>query len=105
MKIDNVYRGLLLGTGPLIDPGFDGILSFPLHNLTSNDYTFIGGERIIWMEFTKLSENQLWNQGNELITVNRQGDYRIPKDKHKNHDVQDYLSEAEKQRSVHSTGS
>ena len=60
LKIDNVYKGLLLGTGPLVDPGFIGYLSFPLHNLTSNKYTFIGGEVIAWMEFTKLSENKNW---------------------------------------------
>ncbi len=61
LKIDNIYKGLLLGTGPLVDPGFIGYLSFPLHNLTSNKYTFVGGEEIVWMEFTKLSENYKWN--------------------------------------------
>lgn len=56
LKIDNVYKGLLVGTGPLIDPGFVGRISLPLHNLTENDYTFVGGEGVIWVEFTKLSE-------------------------------------------------
>ncbi|MDZ8091094.1 MAG: hypothetical protein RMZ42_04015 [Nostoc sp. DedQUE05] len=37
LKIKNVYRGLLLGTGPLVDPGFVGRLSLPLHNLTTNE--------------------------------------------------------------------
>jgi deoxycytidine triphosphate deaminase len=46
-KITNVYRGILLGTGPLVDPGFVGKLSIPLHNLTSNDYLFKGGEDLI----------------------------------------------------------
>jgi deoxycytidine triphosphate deaminase len=55
LRIDLVYRGLLLGTGPLIDPGWFGDLSIPLHNLTDQDYMLTGGERLIWMEFTKTS--------------------------------------------------
>jgi len=58
LKITHVYRGILLGTGPLVDPGFSNRLSMPLHNLTTNDYTFRGGEPLIWMEFTKLSINE-----------------------------------------------
>src|SRR6266545_7570755 len=55
LRITHVHRGLLLGTGPLVDPGFAGRLLIPLHNLTSKDYTLIGGEGLIWVEFTKLS--------------------------------------------------
>ena len=55
LKITNIYRGILLGTGPLVDPGYVGHLSLPLHNLTVNDYPFQGGDGLIWMEFTKLS--------------------------------------------------
>lgn len=55
LKIGFVYRGLLLGTGPMIDPGFVGHLTFPLHNLTDNEYRLYGNERIIWMEFTKIN--------------------------------------------------
>src|SRR5260370_27852024 len=40
LKISHIYKGILLGTGPLVDPGFQGKLSIPLHNLTTNDYTF-----------------------------------------------------------------
>jgi deoxycytidine triphosphate deaminase len=60
LQISHVYRGLLLGTGPLVDPGFQGKLSLPLHNLTSNIYKLKGGEPLIWMEFTKLSPNKTW---------------------------------------------
>lgn len=55
LRITHIYQGLLLGTGPLVDPGFRGPLSIPLHNLTDNSYTLRGGETLIWMEFTKLS--------------------------------------------------
>lgn len=60
LKIVHVYKGLLLGTGPIVDPGFVGKLSIPLHNLTSNTYTFHAGDGIIQMEFTKLSRNDAW---------------------------------------------
>ncbi len=60
LRIDHVYKGLLLGTGPIVDPGFCGRLSLPLHNLTLNSYKLFLGERLIWLEFTKLSNNQIW---------------------------------------------
>ena len=55
LRITHVHRGLLLGTGPLVDPGFHGNLLVPLHNLTSEEYTIRGDEGLIWMEFTKTS--------------------------------------------------
>ncbi|MGH7233599.1 MAG: hypothetical protein ACREJU_19895 [Nitrospiraceae bacterium] len=55
LKITHVHRGILLGTGPLIDPGFEGELLIPLHNLTTNDYPFKCSEGLIWIEFTKAS--------------------------------------------------
>lgn len=61
LKIVHIYKGLLLGTGPIVDPGFVGKLSIPLHNLTANTYTFRRGDLLIAMEFTKLSPNEKWN--------------------------------------------
>ena len=95
LKIDNVYKGLLLGTGPLVDPGFVGRLSFPVHNFTSNDYIFRGGETFIWLEFTKVSPNKRWHTG-----VNS-GEQRraIPKSfnpKKKDRTLEDYLVDADK---------
>lgn len=55
LKITHVHRGLLLGTGPLVDPGFEGNLLIPLHNLTSTPYRFNTEEALIWVEFTKTS--------------------------------------------------
>ena len=55
LKIIHIHRGILLGTGPLVDPGFDGMLGIPLHNLTMNDYMLRGGDDLIWMEFTKIN--------------------------------------------------
>ena len=60
LRISDVHKGILLGTGPLIDPGFGGQILIPLHNLTGNDYDLKGGEGIIWVEFTKVSKNDCW---------------------------------------------
>lgn len=60
LKITHIYKGLLLGTGPLVDPGFSGKLSIPLHNLTNNTYRFCKGDDLITMEFTKMSPNEKW---------------------------------------------
>lgn len=53
LQINHVHRGLLLGTGPLVDPGFWGKLCIPLHNLTNEDYHIPSDEGLIWIEFTK----------------------------------------------------
>jgi deoxycytidine triphosphate deaminase len=55
LLIRDVYRGLLVGTGPLVDPGFIGRLSIPLHNFTSNEYVLRAGDGFVYFEFTKLS--------------------------------------------------
>ncbi len=53
LRIQHVHRGILLGTGPLIDPGFKGEMLIPLHNLTSDEYVIKPNEGLIWVEFTK----------------------------------------------------
>jgi deoxycytidine triphosphate deaminase len=58
LRIKHVHRGLLLGTGPLVDPGFAGELLIPLHNLTSEAYEISSDEGIIWIEFTKTSHDE-----------------------------------------------
>jgi deoxycytidine triphosphate deaminase len=55
LKVQHVYKGLLLGTGPIVDPGFQGNLYIPLHNLTSNEYVIKPNAPLICVEFTKLS--------------------------------------------------
>ncbi|HEY9091898.1 hypothetical protein [Parasphingorhabdus sp.] len=57
LQIQHVHRGLLLGTGPLIDPGFWGKLCIPLHNLTDEDYFIPKDNGLIWLEFTKTTSS------------------------------------------------
>ncbi len=62
LLIKDVYRGLLVGTGPLVDPGFVGLLSVPVHNFTANSYSFRAGDGFVYFEFTKLS----WKNPSDL---------------------------------------
>ena len=59
LQIRHVHRGLLLGTGPLVDPGFWGKLCIPIHNLTDEDYKVPLEEGLIWIEFTKTTSQPL----------------------------------------------
>ncbi|MDJ0744151.1 MAG: hypothetical protein QNJ32_12405 [Xenococcaceae cyanobacterium MO_167.B27] len=93
LKITHVYKGLLLGTGPLVDPGFTGQLSIPLHNLTNNDYTFSVDEDLIWMEFTKLSPIKHWKDMSSPLNYPQYGNYVEFRNNPEN-DVEDYLSKA-----------
>jgi deoxycytidine triphosphate deaminase len=55
LTITRVHQGLLLGTGPLVDPGFEGRLLIPLHNLTNQQISIAADQGFIWVEVTKLS--------------------------------------------------
>ena len=60
LQVSHVYKGLLLGTGPIVDPNFVGHLYIPLHNLTSNEYVIKKNAPLINVEFTKLSRISDW---------------------------------------------
>jgi len=100
-KINNIYRGLLLGTGPVVDPGFCGRLSVPVHNLTTNDYVIRGGETFIWMEFTKISVSKEW--ATKVGTIERIGHYKKFNETKKDKKLQEYIFEAEAQRPIQSS--
>ncbi len=55
LRIKHVHRGILLGTGPIVDPGYNKEILIPLHNLTDSDYYISSDEGLIWIEFTKTS--------------------------------------------------
>jgi deoxycytidine triphosphate deaminase len=89
LKIRQVYRGLVAGTGPLVDPGWRGRLSLPLHNLSSVDYSLMHGEELIWMEFTKLAPS--YNLAHGLTHGNAP---RIDREFHENGSVLAYVMDA-----------
>jgi deoxycytidine triphosphate deaminase len=93
LTIPQIYRGLLVGTGPLVDPGFTGRLHLPLHNYTANDYDIVAGEPFVWMEFTKLSSNSRWTQP-VRDAPQRSGTYRpFPARKRERVAIRDYLKD------------
>jgi deoxycytidine triphosphate deaminase len=53
LSIDFIYRGLLLGTGPQVDPGFQGALGCPLHNISNEDIQMRLGEPFAKIDFVK----------------------------------------------------
>lgn len=55
LAIAFIYKGLLLGTGPQVDPGFKGVLSCPLHNISARPIVLKYGEPFAKMDFTKTS--------------------------------------------------
>jgi hypothetical protein len=102
LKIKHIYRGLLLGTGPLVDPGFVGHLSLPLHNLTRQSYQFRAGEDIAWFEFTKTSlagrppatKPIIWDTERHSIIAPYSQHKSFPVEKLRRQDIRDYLRHA-----------
>jgi deoxycytidine triphosphate deaminase len=92
LTIRDIYRGILVGTGPLVDPGFTGRLSLPLHNLTFNDYPLKGGEPLVWMEFTKISPHPSWENLGQRGS--RESSYVNFPPRKRRHDIHDYLQRA-----------
>ena len=93
LQIRHVHRGLLLGTGPLVDPGYSGKLCIPLHNLTDRDYSIPLEDGLIWIEFTKTTATQ--NRSDSLG--------RPPLDENEGHwEVRDFVERAA--RPIRGTG-
>ena len=55
LTIKYVYQGLLLGTGPQVDPGFEGNLFIPLHNLTNRDVNVYIDKSFVSIDFVRTS--------------------------------------------------
>lgn len=53
LRVKQVYRGLLLGTGPQVDPGFKGHLFCPIHNFTDEDKQIKYREELGTIDFEK----------------------------------------------------
>jgi hypothetical protein len=76
----------------LVDPGFVGRLLIPLHNLTSKDYCLVGGDGLIWVEFTKLSPHADWAPAG-MARANAQEYWPFPSTK-RNKSAQYYFNKA-----------
>jgi deoxycytidine triphosphate deaminase len=56
LRVNWVYNGILLGTGPQVDPGFSGYLSCPLYNLTETDIIIDRRQEFATIDFEKTTE-------------------------------------------------
>lgn len=56
LRVKWVYRGILLGTGPQVEPGYRGFLSCPLYNLTDRPIRIELGEDFATIDFERTTE-------------------------------------------------
>ncbi|MDR1584350.1 MAG: hypothetical protein LBS55_14055 [Prevotellaceae bacterium] len=104
LKIDYIHKGILLGTGPVVDPGFAGRLCIPLHNLTNNDYKIKVNHTFIWMEFTKISPHPRWaNSKDETLAHVQPTVYDNTQKGRMNRNLSDYLHKANPNGSISSS--
>lgn len=91
LRIKHVHRGILLGTGPIVDPGYNRQILIPLHNLTDSEYYIPLDEGLIWIEFTKTSAE--YKDGlDSLPAADLKGDEELPPNTKK--DIEEYLFKA-----------
>src|SRR5258708_37171627 len=55
LRVKWVYKGILLGTGPQVEPGFVGRLSCPLFNLTGQKVKMKLGDEFATIDFERTS--------------------------------------------------
>jgi deoxycytidine triphosphate deaminase len=56
LRVKWVYKGVLLGTGPQVEPGFIGYLSCPLFNLTDKAVKVRLGDEFATIDFERTSD-------------------------------------------------
>src|SRR5579863_1865190 len=56
LRVDWVYKGVLLGTGPQVEPGFRGKLSCPLYNLTNRSHAVTRGDEFATIDFERTTD-------------------------------------------------
>ncbi len=95
LHIRYVHKGILLGTGPIVDPGFVGPLLIPLHNLTDNDYVVEGGDKLLWVEFTKLTHHEYWSRSTEKLSDSPPDELVVFDPQKRNLDAKKYFVKAE----------
>lgn len=56
IRVEWVYKGVLLGTGPQVDPGFKGFLSCPLFNLTDRPIPIRRADNFATIDFERTTD-------------------------------------------------
>ncbi len=104
LKVRYVYQGLLLGTGPQIDPGYAGRIFIPLHNLTSEPVRIYMDETFVSFDFElttpfKLDKGDPSNR-DEFYKIYLDSKRPIDLDKLKRQALRDYLRESKPHSSL-----
>lgn len=74
LRVKWVYRGILLGTGPQVEPGYRGYLSCPLFNLTNRPHRIRLGDEFATIDFERTTDfcrNKSWE---EIKGLTREGE-------------------------------
>jgi hypothetical protein len=74
--VEWVYKGILLGTGPQVDPGFKGFLSCPLFNLTDRSIAIRRGEDFATIDFERTTEFCRGKTKEEIERLTERGRHR-----------------------------
>lgn len=81
LKSKWVHKGLLLGTGPIVDPEVNDRLLIPLHNFSDSSIEIRNMDEILSVEFTRTldpSTNYTSDIGTEITRVeNKSSDYNF----------------------------
>ncbi len=56
LRVKWVYKGILLGTGPQVEPGYRGFLSCPLYNLTDRPIKINFAEEFATIDFERTTD-------------------------------------------------
>jgi deoxycytidine triphosphate deaminase len=95
LKIRYVYQGLLLGTGPQVDPGYIGNLFIPLHNLTTREVRIYVKQSFVSIDFVRttplLFEKGVPTTMDELYSMYEASKHLFRRDKIERRTLQDYL--------------
>jgi len=59
LKVTYTYKGLLLGTGPQVDPGYEEYLNIPLHNFTESHIKIYLDKSFVSIDFVRTAPLQL----------------------------------------------
>lgn len=93
LKSKWVHRGLLLGTGPIVDPEFNGHLLIPIHNFNHQPISLEYAQKIISVEFTKTL-----NPTDELRLKPDDDYFQYKKNSSKDFDINAYRKDIENLR-------
>ena len=77
LRLRLLHEGLLVGTGPQIDPGFSGQLSCPLHNISNDKIALVCGARFAVIEFSKttpFAQSSQWFAKDTIDSVREDGE-------------------------------